>query len=125
MEAITHHHYFSDIEATFIRCRGKSLFLSPRDWALMEQWEKMEIPLHIVNTAIEDVCKTKQPTTLAYCQPAVERSFEIWLDSQVGKCDFADIEVECMTCHDSKEVTRIKEGTLYQCELIPCPDCKK
>ena len=31
--------YFSEIEDTFIRRRGKHLMLSPMDWALIEGWK--------------------------------------------------------------------------------------
>ncbi|MEK7723812.1 MAG: hypothetical protein AAB336_05655, partial [Acidobacteriota bacterium] len=47
--------YFSEIEETFIRRRGKNLFLSPLDWALMETWQEREVPIHIVLRAIEKV----------------------------------------------------------------------
>ena len=40
--------YFTEIEDAFVRRRGKHLFLSPLDWALMEVWRQQGIPLHIV-----------------------------------------------------------------------------
>ena len=45
--------YFTEIEDTFVRRRGKHLFLSPMDWALMETWKQQGIPLHIVLRGIE------------------------------------------------------------------------
>ena len=45
--------YFSEIEDTFIRRRGKHLMLSPMDWALIEGWKERGVPLHVVVRAIE------------------------------------------------------------------------
>jgi len=84
--------YFSEIEDTFIRRRGKNLFLSPLDWALIEAWQEREVPLHIVLRAIEKVFdnfeKSKKKRTvksLAFCSEEIEAQYEEWLESQVGK----------------------------------------
>ena len=39
--------YFSEIEDTFVRRRGKHLMLSPMDWALIESWKERGVPLHV------------------------------------------------------------------------------
>lgn len=91
--------YFSEIEETFIRRRGKNLFLSPLDWALIETWQEREVPLHIVLRAIEKVFdnfeKSKKKRTvksLAFCSEEIEAQYEEWLESQVGKNNLEEIE---------------------------------
>lgn len=90
--------YFSEIEETFIRRRGKNLFLSPLDWALIETWQERKIPLHIVLRGIEKVFdnyeKSKKKRTikgLAFCREEIEAQYEEWLESQVGKNETAEI----------------------------------
>lgn len=84
--------YFTEIEDTFVRRRGRNLLLSPLDWALIEGWQQRGIPLHIVIRALESVFDTfdKNPGKrtikgLFYCREEVEAQFEEWLTSQVGK----------------------------------------
>jgi hypothetical protein len=83
--------YFSEIEDTFIRRRGKHLLLSPMDWALIEGWKERGVPLHVVVRAIEhafdshDARKQKRTVkTLLYCQEEVEAQYAEWLASRVG-----------------------------------------
>ncbi len=52
---LNYYNYFTEIEETFIRRRGKNLLLSPLDWALIEAWQEREVPLHIVLRGIEKV----------------------------------------------------------------------
>lgn len=83
--------YFSEIEDTFIRRRGKHLMLSPLDWALIEGWKERGVPLHVAVRAIEhafDSHESKQRKravkTLLYCQEEVEAQYAEWLESRVG-----------------------------------------
>ena len=83
--------YFSEIEDTFIRRRGKHLMLSPIDWALIEAWKERGVPLHVVVRAIEHAfdsheSKKQKRTvkTLLYCQEEVEAQYAEWLESRVG-----------------------------------------
>ena len=90
---MNYYNYFTEIEETFIRRRGKNLLLSPLDWALIESWQEREVPLHIVLRGIERVFDTidKQPNrkrsvkSLFYCKEEIEAQFAEWLESQVGK----------------------------------------
>jgi hypothetical protein len=90
---LNYYNYFTEIEETFIRRRGKNLLLSPLDWALIESWQEREVPLHIVLRGIERVFDTidKQPNrkrsvkSLFYCKEEIEAQFAEWLESQVGK----------------------------------------
>jgi hypothetical protein len=86
--------YFSEIEDTFIRRRGKHLMLSPIDWALIESWKERGVPLHIALRGIEhafdshEAKKRKRSVkTLLYCQEEVEAQYAEWLESRVGSHD--------------------------------------
>lgn len=83
--------YFTEIEDTFIRRRGKHLLLSPMDWALIESWKEMGVPLHVALRAIErsfDSYEAKprrrSVKSLLYCQEEVEAQYAEWRDSQLG-----------------------------------------
>jgi hypothetical protein len=84
--------YFSEIEETFIRRRGKNLLLSPLDWALIEAWQEREVPLHLILRSIEKVFdnhekskKKRSIKSLAFCSEEIEAQYHEWLESQVGK----------------------------------------
>src|SRR2546425_3156356 len=83
--------YFSEIEDTFVRRRGKHLLLSPMDWALIESWKERGVPLHVALRAIEhafdsyEAKKRKRSVkTLLYCQEEVDAQYAEWLESRVG-----------------------------------------
>ena len=91
--------YFSEIEDTFVRRRGKHLLLSPMDWALIESWKERGVPLHVVLRAIEhafdsyELKKRKRSVkTLLYCQEEVEAQYAEWLESRVGSHEAAQKE---------------------------------
>lgn len=93
--------YFSEIEDTFIRRRGKHLMLSPIDWALIESWKERGVPLHVALRGIEhsfdsfEARKRKRTVkTLLYCQEEVEAQYAEWLESRVGSHDEADRDEE-------------------------------
>jgi phage terminase Nu1 subunit (DNA packaging protein) len=83
--------YFTEIEDTFIRRRGKHLLLSPIDWALIETWKERGVPLHVALNGIERAfdsyySKPRHRTvkTLLYCQEEVEAQYAEWVESQIG-----------------------------------------
>ncbi|HXM50483.1 MAG TPA: hypothetical protein VN956_21760, partial [Pyrinomonadaceae bacterium] len=89
--ALNYFSYFSEIEDTFIRRRGKHLMLSPMDWALIEGWKERGVPLHVLVRAVEHTfdsheSKKQKRTvkTLLYCQEEVEAQYAEWLASRVG-----------------------------------------
>jgi hypothetical protein len=93
---VNYFNYFTEIEDAFVRRRGKHLFLSPMDWALMESWKQQGIPLHIVLRAIERAFdsfesrpRKRSVKSLLYCQEEVEAQFAEWLESRVGSSEAA------------------------------------
>ena len=83
--------YFTEIEDAFVRRRGKHLFLSPMDWALMETWKEQGIPLHIVLRGVEKSFdsyearpRKRTVKTLLYCQEEVEAQYAEWVEARVG-----------------------------------------
>jgi hypothetical protein len=89
--AVNYYNYFTEIEDAFIRRRGKHLFLSPMDWALIESWKERGVPLHVALRAIETVfdnqaarASRRSIKSLLYCQEEVEAQFAEWLETQLG-----------------------------------------
>jgi hypothetical protein len=83
--------YFTEIEDTFIRRRGKHLHLSPLDWALIESWKEIGVPLHVALRGIEQSFdsfeskpRKRSVKTLFYCQEEVEAQFAEWQEAQIG-----------------------------------------
>jgi hypothetical protein len=96
---VNYFNYFTEIEDTFVRRRGKHLFLSPLDWALMENWKQQDIPLHLVLRAIERAFdsfearpRKRSVKSLLYCQEEVEAQFAEWLESRVGSNETSQTE---------------------------------
>jgi hypothetical protein len=88
---VNYFNYFTEVEDTFVRRRGKHLFLSPMDWALIESWKEIGIPLHIALRGIEKAFdsweskpRKRSIKTLLYCQEEVEAQYAEWLESRVG-----------------------------------------
>lgn len=88
---LNYFNYFTEIEDAFIRRRGRHLLLSPLDWALIESWKEMGVPLHVALRGIEKSfdsyeSKPRKRTvkSLFYCQEEVEAQFAEWLESQTG-----------------------------------------
>src|SRR5678815_4991821 len=93
--------YFTEIEDAFVRRRGKHLFLSPLDWALMETWKEQGIPLHIVLSGVEksfDSFESKprkrSVKSLLYCQEEVEAQYAEWSEAHVGSSNSSLAEAE-------------------------------
>jgi hypothetical protein len=88
---LNYFNYFTEIEDTFVRRRGRHLLLGTLDWALMTTWKEMGVPLHVVLRGIEKSfdsyeSKPRKRTvkSLFYCQEEVEAQFAEWLESQTG-----------------------------------------
>src|SRR5688572_11904136 len=88
---LNYFNYFTEIEDTFVRRRGKHLLLSPMDWALIESWKSMEVPLHVALRGIEKAFdsweakpRKRSVKSLLYCQEEVEAQYAEWLEAHVG-----------------------------------------
>jgi hypothetical protein len=94
---LNYFNYFTEIEDAFVRRRGRHLFLSPLDWALMETWRQQGIPLHIVLRGIERSFdsyesrpRKRTVKTLLYCQEEVEAQYAEWMEARVGASEQND-----------------------------------
>ncbi len=74
-----------------MRRRGKHLLVSSLDWALIEAWKEMDIPLHVALRGIEKAFdsweskpRKRSVKSLLYCQEEVEAQFAEWRESRVG-----------------------------------------
>jgi len=88
---LNYFNYFTEIEDAFVRRRAKHLLLSPMDWALIESWKEMDVPLHVVLRGIdkafdswESKPRTRTIKSLLYCQEEVEAQFAEWRESRIG-----------------------------------------
>lgn len=113
---LNYYNYFSEIEETFNRRRGKFQFLSPLDWALMEDWETRGVPLHIVLRGIEKVFDTadnqaaKRKRTiksLMYCREEIEAQYAEWNERQIGK-NSVETQVETEEFSDTAIKTHLE-----------------
>ena len=79
--AFNYFNYFTEIEEYFWRKRGAHILVSPLDWAILESWQKANIPLEIVlkgiDQAFESYSRSRRGVSgrplksLAYCVDAV------------------------------------------------------
>lgn len=91
-DSFNYFNYFTEVEEEFVRRRGKPMFISPMDWALVESWKTAGIPLHIVIRAINEsfdaydarTRKYRKVNSIFYCQQTVETMFAEYRQSQVG-----------------------------------------
>jgi hypothetical protein len=88
---LNYFNYFTEIEETFVRRRGKHLYVGTLDWALIETWKQVGVPLHVALRGIEKAfesweSKPRKRTikSLLYCQEEVEAQYAEWLESRVG-----------------------------------------
>jgi uncharacterized membrane protein YccC len=98
---LNYFNYFTEIEDAFIRRRAKHLLLSPMDWALIESWKEMNVPLHVALRGIEKAFdsweakpRKRSVKSLLYCQEEVEAQFAEWRESRVGATDEPNEEAE-------------------------------
>ncbi len=126
---MNHFNYFTDIEETFIRRRGKHLLLSPLDWALIESWQERGVPLKIVLRGIDNVFDgvEKNPNrvrtikSLMYCKEEIEAQYAEWLETQVGKGQkrASQVEKEKSEKNMVRETKKDeKESSLFSKETI-------
>jgi len=79
--AFNYFNYFTEIEEYFWRKRGAHILVSPLDWAILESWQKANIPVEVVlkgiDQAFESYARSRRGAggrplkSLAYCVDAV------------------------------------------------------
>ncbi len=93
MEVWNYFSYYSEIEEYFWRKRGAHLLVSPLDWAVMETWQKANIPLSAVLKGIDRAFESYQRSrrgagrplkSLAYCTDAVLEAAEEEKEASAG-----------------------------------------
>ncbi len=89
--------YFTEIEDAFVRRRGKHLLVSSMDWALIETWKEMDIPLHVALRGIEKAFdsweskpRKRSIKSLLYCQEEIEAQFAEWREARIGAGESPD-----------------------------------
>ena len=78
--------YTNRITEYFLHKRGEGLILSPKNWMIIEKWEKIGIPLHIVIHGIDKTFKNlsagdtqrKKIHYLAYCEPEILNLWKVY-----------------------------------------------
>ncbi len=83
--------YYQAVAAAFLKRRGAPFFLSPRDLALVAEWEAAAIPLDIILEGIErafenrrDPARGTKGLGLAFCRAQVERAWAQHRDRKAG-----------------------------------------
>ncbi len=94
---VNYFNYFTEIEEHFARRRGKHLMLSTLDWAMIECWKDMGIPLHVVLRAVDRVfdAHAARPrgrliNSILYCQQEVMACFEEYRHARIGAREETD-----------------------------------
>jgi hypothetical protein len=94
MDGWNYFNYFTEIEEYFWKKRGSHLLVSPLDWAIMETWQKADIPLESVFKGIDSAFESygrsrrgagKPLKSLAYCTDAVLEAAEEAQEAAAGK----------------------------------------
>ena len=109
--------YFTEIEDAFIRRRGKHLLLSPMDWALIESWKEMEVPLHVALRGIEKSFdsweakpRKRSIKSLLYCQEEVEAQFVEWREARVGAGEESEDKADALPFSRSAILEHLARG---------------
>ncbi len=94
---VNYFNYFTEVEEHFARRRGKHLLLSTLDWAMIETWKDMGIPLHVVLRAVDRVFdayearpRTRRINSILYCQQEVMACFQEYQHARIGAREESD-----------------------------------
>jgi hypothetical protein len=94
MDGWNYFNYFTEIEEYFWKKRGAHLLVSPLDWAIMEAWQKADVPLEAVlkgiDSAFESYSRSRRGAgkplkSLAYCTDAVLEAAKEMQEAAAGK----------------------------------------
>jgi hypothetical protein len=84
--------YYQAIAREFLRRRGASFFLSPRDLAVIADWERRGVPLRVVIEGIgrafdglRDPSRGTKGLPLSFCEPQVLKAMAQHTDRAAGR----------------------------------------
>ncbi len=84
--------YFAAAEAAFIRRRGTPFLLSPKDFALLNEWRALGVPVEAIEQGIDDAFAHREErgasgrvNSLAYCRDAVLLAWERRAEAAIGR----------------------------------------
>ena len=89
------------------------------DWALIESWKELKVPLHVVLRGIEKAfdsweSKPRKRTvkSLLYCQEEVEAQYAEWLEAHVGSAgeEETDVAEESLPFQRSAILEHLERG---------------
>jgi hypothetical protein len=83
--------YARAVERSWAELCGRAVILSPRDWALVDEWHRRGIPLQIIQEAIAAAAERRSgakpsepPRGLSYIAPAVEDAWRVILEGRLS-----------------------------------------
>ena len=78
--------YAREIERRWARLHERAVVLSPKDWALITDWQSRGVPLWVLDEAIQAAVERRAgrepPRSLAYLAPAVDESWSLVLEGR-------------------------------------------
>ncbi len=74
--------YVTKVADEFLKLHPEIPFLSASDYTAIAEWEKEEIPLRIVLTAINEGGANSEIESVTYFQEKIQKKFLSWLQTQ-------------------------------------------
>ena len=78
--------YAREVERRWSRLHERPVILSPKDWALLSDWQARGVPLWILDEAMQAAVERRSgrepPRSLAYLAPAVEEAWGLVLEGR-------------------------------------------
>jgi hypothetical protein len=92
---LNYYNYFTEVEEAFVRRRGAHMLVSALDWALIETWKEVGVPLHVALRGIERAFdaydarphRHRRVNSLFYCQQEVESCYAEYRRALVGSAE--------------------------------------
>lgn len=109
--------FFRKIERKFNQLRGGPLLISPRDWALMVEWDQRGIPASVIIEALEkgfekasyQGTSKKSIHSLSYFKGIVEEQWKSFQKRKVGKEEKESSDAD---------LSKIREYLEYLCQSL-------
>lgn len=80
--------YYPAVEKHFVALRGSPLFISPREWQLIDRWRQQQIPLRVVKQGLDRAFERRKPNRpirrLSYCRQTVEANYRRFREAVAG-----------------------------------------